>query len=159
MSRSFVKRAEPWPIIAMPPTTTKSTPEATSRLSSAVGRKSGQLSAAPGTCKSDLARVGIAALEGGDPGTRRETQHPRHQRLVNARRWTLAQLKLMTGGAERSHHRVPRWVRARPLHPGHNRLRHAQPGRQGLLGESRLLTGRAYERRCLHWPNDNACAI
>src|SRR5436309_1270351 len=83
MSRSLVTRAEPCPTIAIPPTTTKSTPCATRRFRSAAGRNSGQFSTASRPCEREVAEVRVAALEAHDPLTRRQPEPLRDERLVD----------------------------------------------------------------------------
>src|ERR1039458_732557 len=103
MSRSLVVRAEPCATIAIPPTTTKSTPRATRRFSSAPGRNSGQLSTTRRPGKRELADVRVAALEACDPVLRRKAQSLRDQRLVDAqvtRAQVQRQLLLARGRSE-----------------------------------------------------------
>src|SRR5437588_5197317 len=118
MSRSLVLRAEPCATIAIPPTTTKSTPWATRRFSSRPGWNSGQLATTPRACECDLADVGVASLEALDPVARREPQPSSYQRLVDARVVRLGvEREPSPAGAERAVERVDPRVRMTALEP------------------------------------------
>src|ERR1700729_358878 len=78
-------RAEPWPIIAMPPTTTKSTPWATRRWSSAPSLNSGHVATALSRRERERADVHVASLERLQPLSGLNPQLCGHERLVDAR--------------------------------------------------------------------------
>jgi hypothetical protein len=68
----------------MAPTTTKSTPWATSRLSSASSLNSGQLATTPRACQGEGSDFRVAVLERLEAITGWDPQMGGNQRLVNA---------------------------------------------------------------------------
>src|SRR5918995_3104036 len=147
MSRSRVKRDEPRRIIAIPPTTTKSTPAATSRrnifLTSRSGHSAGSRSLGSTAFPDRRRQAPQVVVRSGEVTEAFGRGHPqvgRRHRLVDL--WRVGDYRerqLLSGRGDRLVQRVKTGVRARRLQPRDGGLGRLETARELGLAESGVL--------------------